>query len=529
MKYIQKIAFVLVGCLSPLLFGSCDDWLTLLPEDRTVEEDFWKNRSQVESVVMSCYRLMQEDDVLQRIVWWGEMRSDNVVAGTAAGTDEKQLMEANILSSNSLTRWDGFYEVINVCNRVIERAPEVLELDNNFREDELQAFLSEALTLRSLAYFYLLRTFGDIPYTTQSSSNDAMDYNIPQTKEAVVVDRLLGDLKQALEYAPTNWGTDQDNRGRITKNAVRALMADIYLWKAAINEQNNPAVSTVAYDSCSVLCDAILTDEFALWEMHPGNEHYGQVFYSCVSSESIFELVFTSNGKPNNATSTIYGNPNKGNNPKLKAHSLVPGLFNLHLTGDQEDYDYRGKDYIEASTGNVFKYEGQSPSNSFVGGTYTYRASNNQANWIFYRLSDAYLMKAEALAHRAQSDEEMKHVLQLVNVVYKRACTSGVEVKDSLVYSDYASIADVQKLVLEERRREFLFEGKRWFDLLRKVRREGSTVATWDYIEKKYDTDVTLIKNKMIHLGAWYLPIHQDQMIINPELKQNEFYRSQED
>jgi hypothetical protein len=132
MKYIQKIAFVLVGCLSPLLFGSCDDWLTLLPEDRTVEEDFWKNRSQVESVVMSCYRLMQEDDVLQRIVWWGEMRSDNVVAGTAAGTDEKQLMEANILSSNSLTRWDGFYEVINVCNRVIERAPEVLELDNNF-------------------------------------------------------------------------------------------------------------------------------------------------------------------------------------------------------------------------------------------------------------------------------------------------------------------------------------------------------------------------------------------------------------
>lgn len=529
MKKILKHIALLLLLLSMITLSSCNEWLTLLPEDSTVEEEFWENSSQVETVVMACYRYLQEDDALYRMIWWGEMRSDNVVAGGSSETEENYIMNANILSSNSITSWNSYYEVINICNKVIEKAPDVAKIDLNFREDELHAYLAEAMTIRALCYFYLVRTFGDVPLVLTSSSSDAIDYNVAQSSEADILNQLIADLNIAKDYAAIEWNTDQSNKGRVTKNAVRALLADIYLWKGAINELENNAVANIAYQHCVTNCDEILTDQSTDIELYDGNEMYSKVFYSGCSDESIFELVFSSDGKANNATKVLYGNTNKSTEPHLKANSTVPNLFNLHKISDMSDYDYRGKDFIESSTSKVFKYEGQSPPSSFESGTYTYRSANSQADWIFYRLSDAYLMKAEALAQMAKSEEEIKQVVNLVNVVYKRGCTQNTEVKDSIQYTEAASVSDVQKLVLEERRREFLFEGKRWFDLVRKVRREGSTTAAWNLLEEKYDSDVTLIKSKLSSIGAWYLPINKSQMDINPNLHQNDFYSTQEE
>jgi starch-binding outer membrane protein, SusD/RagB family len=523
-KHIENI--LLLTCLISLV--SCNDWLTLLPEDSIVEEEFWENSSQVETVVMACYRYLQEDDAMQQMIWWGEMRSDNVVAGSSASTDEKNIMNANILSSNSITKWDSFYKVINICNKVIEKAPEVAKIDLNFRDDELKSYLAEAITIRSLCYFYLVRTFGDVPLILTSSSSDAIDYNVPQTNEADVIDSLISDLTVAKVYAPIEWDSEKANKGRVTKNAVRSLLADIYLWKGAINEASNKTTAYAAYQNCISLCDEIMVDKSTELEFFSGNEMFNKVFYSGYSKESIFELVFSNDSKPNNGTSTLYGNTNKGKNPHLKSNSTLSTIFNIHKKGDMPDYDFRGKDFIESGTNNIFKYEGQSPRSDFESGTYAYRSSGSQADWIFYRLSDAYLMKAEALAQMAQTEEEIHKVINLVNVTYKRACSEDSEVKDSIDYSEISSASDAQKLVLEERRREFLFEGKRWFDLVRKVRREGSTTSAWDLLEKKYDADVTLIKSKLSMVGAWYLPINQSQMTINPNLHQNDYYNTQE-
>ena len=44
---------------------------------------------------------------------------------------------------------------------------------------------------------------------------------------------MIEDLKLAESYAPEEWPTEQYTRGRITKNGVRALLADVYLWKAS--------------------------------------------------------------------------------------------------------------------------------------------------------------------------------------------------------------------------------------------------------------------------------------------------------
>jgi hypothetical protein len=138
-------------------------------------------------------------------------------------------------------------------------------------------------------------------------------------------------------------------------------------------------------------------------------------------------------------------------------------------------------------------------------------------------------MKAEATAQIATTADEVSAVVTLCNKTYIRACTDNSDVRDSLDHATYASPSDAQRLVLEERQRELMFEGKRWFDLLRLARRNGSTTNSWQYIESRYDEDVTTIRNKMTSIEAWYLPIYLNETKINGNLRQNTYYESQDE
>lgn len=544
--------------LAALTLTACNEWLELTPDDSTVEEEFWQNGNQVESVVRACYRYMQEDNVIQRIILWGELRSDEVQNGSSISVNETDIVNANVKSNNVYCNWASFYTVINYCNNVLEKAPNVRMLDANFDEATFRAYMAEAYTLRALCYFYLLRTFRDVPLVLESSKSDDMDYNVSNhdsvawvafyqlpvspvafnakqypliDQEHYVVDRMIEDLKIAVEYAAKE-RDDDETYGRITRRAAEALLADYYLWRAAINQPLDAQRSVADYRNCIAMCDAILTETSEMEDaaLVNGVNLLRQVFYDGNSLESIFELNFNTNGHQNGGTSTLYGNTLKGRNPHLLAAVSLQALFNQNkANSDEADYDYRSKDFFNARDNHIFKYEGQTPPSDFgsKGATYTYRGASSQANWIFYRLADIYLMKAEALAQIASTAEEIDAVVTLCNKTYIRACTLNSEVKDSLDHSVYSSTSDVQNLVLTERQRELMFEGKRWFDLLRLARRNGDVSASWQFIEARYDDDVTTIRNKMSSIAAWYLPIYHNEIKINGNLRQNEYYASQ--
>lgn len=61
------------GCLVVILNG-CSNWLSIYPEDEIVEDEFWTSEDDVNSIVNSAYRFMLESDVLNRLVYMGEMR-----------------------------------------------------------------------------------------------------------------------------------------------------------------------------------------------------------------------------------------------------------------------------------------------------------------------------------------------------------------------------------------------------------------------------------------------------------------------
>ena len=206
MKYYLKNIFLAASCL--WLFTACNDFLTLYPEDDIVDDEYWETGEDVQSVVASCYRFMLEDNVISRIIYWGEARSDNMDYSTSASTDEQYLKDANLLSSNGLVTWGDFYKVINICNKVIKSAPAVRDRDANFTEERLHNYLAEVYTLRALCYFYLVRSFGDVPYVTEPSESEQQDYQVAQSSaDDVIVPALIEDLKLAEEYAPEEWPT----------------------------------------------------------------------------------------------------------------------------------------------------------------------------------------------------------------------------------------------------------------------------------------------------------------------------------
>ena len=84
------------------------------------------------------------------------------------------------------------------------------------------------------------------------------------------------------------------------------------------------------------------------------------------------------------------------------------------------------------------------------------------------------------------------------------------------------------QLVMNERQREFVGEGKRWFDLVRYAQRNGSTVEMLKYLTRKYTDNQRAIEAKLASMKSLFSPIYTNEIKNNPLLKQNEVWGTTE-
>lgn len=493
--------------------SSCKDWLDLRPEGEMILDEFWQTESDAQSVLAAAYRGLIENDCTVRMLVWGEGRSDNLTNGTSILVKLYDVLRQEIEPTNDYTKWGSFYSVINYCNTFLKFAPGVLEKDDNFTMDKLNAMKAEAYTLRALSYFYLVRAFKDVPWISEPSIDDTQDYSTPQSSEAVILDSLISDLNFASRYAKTQYENAEYTKGRITRNAVYALLADIYLWK---ND----------YDNCIKSCDKILSDDRL--ELEKAENMFYNVFYKGNSTESIFELQFDDDVQKNGTTRDFYGYSGNPEGQLTFPAGLVKGRyspFDYAVGGGtlESEEDYRREDFIVNNEANgyyfIFKYAGMRRYKGTTSTVSSYSWRSNTSNWIVYRLSDIILMKAEALLQK-DGDKSLETVVSLVNKTYHR---SNPDV-DTLNVGLYTGLSDVETLVLRERQRELMFEGKRWFDLVRMARRLGKPTPVISYVGRTTTSSKAL--SKISTLDALYWPINKSELEANKNLKQNPFYET---
>lgn len=558
MKNIQK-AVVAVGlCLG---FASCNDFFEVYPLNEIVLEKYYTEENDIKSVVNSCYAGMENPDFINRVAAWGEIRSDNLSEGSGVANDETQVLRENILPNTKYADWSSIYTVINRCNIVLYYAPLVYERDPNYTESEMRANIAEVKAIRALCYFYLVRTFRNVPFVVDASIDDKQVYKVPASSFDVILDYLIADLESVREDAVRKYPLEVDNTSRFTRYSISALLADLYLWKGD-------------YDNCVAHCDrvidfkkehyeeelelqgnsldiALFNDIPLIQEQRTGATWSGnstsQIFGEGNSFESIFELNYVDNqSQANTYVSQYYGS----SSTTIGQFSATPFLYENAATGantlfKRTDCRYLGFMTASGTLYGISKYVASMVQFNTPTATGTTAPtvssslrSQNFANWIVYRLSDIVLMKAEALVQQAATNaadstfdatSHMQTALRLVSATYNRANNLGKNSADTLKYSEHAAtIATMESLVLAERQRELMFEGKRWFDLLRMARRQGNNQELINHVIKKQKSNTNAIRIRLTSIDGLYFPYSEKELKLNPELKQNPAYKTDE-
>ncbi len=568
MKIVSKIyrrTAILAAVAFAALTSSCTDYLTIIPPDVVVEENFWQTKDQVNGMLATSYLKLIDKEAVKRAIVWGDLRSENMTFNPSAGGDIKNIVEAAIIDENSYCNWSIYYEAISCANIVLESAAQVVERDPDFSEGDRDVVMGEMYAIRALCHFYLVRAFRDIPMAMKSAKNDAEIPDYVQVHPLEALDMIMADLDRAEKMVMKSgaFANAQSNYGRITTNAVLAIKADVNLWRAAFTEyykgtsyklvhtEGNPMVAVNSsdaqryYDECERNCRDIIANMDSLLELkNKGNEEkyaynliqntgskkdkeahfssaYNAIFGTKNSSESIFELQVEGDNVKNgffNGVIDLYGSEGKGGSV------VVPANF----YSNYEDDDLRLYSFTNQKT-----HGAQSASEQIYVVKYTakgspatdYRQSDDwDANWIVYRRTDVLLMMAEAMVTRESAGEDdFKKAFNIVNAINTRSRIDSTDIKNPLKQANYMTKEEAIKLVRKERLLELSYEGKRWYDLVRLALRERDT-KNIIYVADKLEGKSNVVRAKMSTIDALFMPIHIDELRYNKNLKQNDAY-----
>lgn len=544
--------------------GSCSDFLEIEPLNDIVLDKFWNEENDVENIVAGCYSGMQNRILIERMIVWGELRSDHLIGGTGVqdNINIQNILKENITANNVYTSWGEFYDIINRCNTVLHYSPLVAERDPNYTETELMATRAEVSAIRDLCYFYLIRTFRDVPYSTQPFLDELQQMAMPATKFDAVLDSLITDLENVKSYAVKTYPVSKTNYqcGRITQDAIHAMLAEMYLWKKDYansvkyadmvidaktqrfqNEIDNAGGNSSSYkmfDGYPLIYDSYTTGNLY------GNA-YGTIFGSGASRESILELIFADDNTllANHGLSFLYGNQKTMPGIVKPADFITTDVSDASYKVFCDKYDTRNYENLykmSASQYGVAKYVCKSGMVSISSTEITSSASPSypeeycHANWILYRLTDVMLLKAEALVQMVDGDAKteandslLRAAYDIVSVINKRSNCATTYMP--ITYANYSTKSQMENLVFEERARELMFEGKRWYDLVRRSLRDGNTSYLVQQVTRKGSDNASVVQAKLAKMDAIFWPYNLDELKVNPYLVQNPAFGSGDD
>lgn len=545
--------------------GSCSDFLEIEPLNDIVLDKFWNEENDVENIVAGCYSGMQNRILIERMIVWGELRSDHLIGGTGVqdNINIQNILKENITANNVYTSWGEFYDIINRCNTVLHYSPLVAERDPNYTETELMATRAEVSAIRDLCYFYLIRTFRDVPYSTEPFLDELQQMAMPATKFDDVLDSLITDLENVRTYAVKTYPVSKKNYqcGRITQDAIHAMLAEMYLWKKDYansvkyadmvidsktqryqNEIDNAGSTSSAYK--------MFEDYPLIYDSFTSGNYYGNAYESIfgygASRESILELIFADDNTllANHGLSFLYGNQKTSPGIVKPADFITTDVSDASYKVYRDKYDtryYENLYKMSASQYGVAKYVSKngmvtvsSTEISAMSQYPSYPEEYCHANWILYRLTDVMLLKAEALVQMVEGDDKsevndslLRAAYDIVSVINKRSnCATTYT---PITYANYSTKSQMENLVFEERARELMFEGKRWYDLVRRSLRDGNTSYLVQQVTRKGSDNASVVQAKLAKMDAIFWPYNLDELKVNPYLVQNPAFGSGDD
>jgi starch-binding outer membrane protein, SusD/RagB family len=420
MKKIYSILF------TAILVSSCNVLDQVSPND-VAENKVFTSKEGAQSALIGLYNAMQSRD------YYGgyypliaDLYSD---VGTDGGFNNVPLDEittlgvspSNIVIENT---WLSIYYVIATANSIIANVAGIK--DPSFEQSAKDHIKGQALAIRGLAHFDLLRMFGEhwdlgstfgIPVVTtvQTASDVVARKTVAEAYTAIIAD--LNDAKGLIL-------PDDRSQAFINPIAVTALLARVYLYKGDMGNALDEAANVIDDGTFDIL------DE----------NNFQAIYTGRFSSESLFELTFdVQNRSAYNAVTYSRTDALRTEVLFLAEQSL--DQFFVNRPGDKraELVDFVNNDGSILPDGRTQKYRGE-------------ESRDNPAYII--RMAEVYLISAEA-------NGRIQAGIDNLNIV---RTSRGLP---PVALADFATDNDFINAILDERKAELNFEGHRMFDLAR--------------------------------------------------------------
>lgn len=466
MKKNITILLAIIG--AAVLFNSCSNKLDLTPVSNISDESFWKTPEQFDAFVTGVHAQFRADNGAMQSL--GEMRADIYgpeIAGGASFTGEapqgleRMWLQTLDLDQPGVSNFGNFYVNIAQLNLLISK----LGGNNPVSAANKAYYLGEAYGMRAFYYFQLLRSWGKVVLqTTPLTSIDVANL----AKAAASETDVMKQIKSDIDSSALSFGTDysfRSNKGFWSKPATQMLKAEVYLWtsyrgggatdagvaKAALTDiQTNVPSLALLNNFADVFASSgkgnneiIFASRYALNEAT-----IGFVPGSFVPQSGLIANFYDSVGNRQfNVTTDNWGG-------LLRAPVKIATFRRYRDTDSrkwatiQPAYSKAGADYVIAGA-FVSKYKGEQNAGA--------RQYTN--DFPTYRYADLLLLLAEAKVALGENPATE------INLVRQRAY--GANYAPALAYPNQAIDTDPKEALLHERLLEFIFEGKRWYDLRR--------------------------------------------------------------
>lgn len=497
------ILYMMLSCL--FLLASCD-FLKVESEDRLPGDEFWVegNTANAEAFLMSTYFNFRKAVMgsSQFLTASGDMRCAPIIP-TSSYNNRVNYLVANRMNDlrnydwnfGETTRWKPFFDVIQPANILIKEIDEVPEITG----EEVRMFKAEAVFMRNLSYFFMVRAFGDVPYYTNAYNSESLS----RTPMVTVLKNCLEDLQTGAlgedpenSLLPWNYSLSAKKGIRATRGSVIALMMHINLWLVRFDNENR----STYYQNVITLGEQ-LEENNGAYELLDMNR-ISTVFRGG-SDEGLFEIA---------------QNVNLANEVFSEWAVFSNSVAYSHLSSSIPQYYYDGS-YMERLyprmeedlrkvywfNENMY-YEGDNTLGwpeikKFLNVDYygDNEITSNSGNQIIFRYADALLLYAEALA--ALGTDEAK-ANELLNRIRRRAGAEEVVL----------SGRELQDAIFWERQRELIGEGHYFYDMVRTGRISNSA-----YCEHP-------IRITAFNAGAWMWPLHQDALKNNTNIQLNLYW-----
>lgn len=463
-------------------FVSCASFLDEQPVSEVPANQMWSSSRDAKAGVSQIYSYFRTA-MRANYFYWGEFRSDDFEPGSSSAATQQRVMENQLTTDLDCADWSDLYTVINQANLCIKYLPKV-DMPSVTDQNDL---LGQAYAMRALAYFYAVRLWGDVPLFTEPNEKFSDDiYRERTDKDYILREVILEDLRKAESLIDR---TGNKERKRISIYGVWAIMADVYMWLGEYNladqtiEKMKGDATFMALETDINTWKKMFTEELnnKASDNTPENDEYS-------TKEFIFVVHFNMDEVGTNGYSYMYqwftGSGNRA--------AVVSEL----LRNKYDAADLR----LPLVT---VEYQSGWEMRKYISGTISSTLNKTcEIGYPIYRYSDMILLQAEAQARQSKWEE----ALDLIKPIRTRA---GLETPTA---DDFGTEDQIVDFILDERQRELIGEGRRWFDLVRTGR--------WKTVMGPI--------NGCQEDGNELLPINYSLIDHNPKLVQNSYYATTE-